>query len=117
MIRHLYAFYMQMGSSNFDAETAGAHARQCCILYASLNEEAEEKGLNTLYAMRPKMHLFVEMAEVQSDEAGDPSLFWTYQDEDFMGFIAEMTSVRGGPRNPSTMTFNTLRRYKGLSSD
>ena len=36
VINHLYAFYMQLGNPEFEPDVAGAHARQCCILYGEL---------------------------------------------------------------------------------
>ena len=116
MMANLYNFYILMGSDAYDPQQAGDFARQCCILYTSLREEAEAAGKATLWKVKPKMHMFIEMAEGQSEEAGNPSDFWTYMDEDFMGFIGQMAGSRGGKREVSTTPVNVLKRYKGLIS-
>eukprot|EP00969_Alexandrium_andersonii_P229693 10143837-Alexandrium_andersonii.AAC.1 len=52
-----------------------------------------------------------ELLEYQAQELGNPSSFWNYQDEDFMGWIKDFATSRGGPVGPNTAALQTLRRY------
>ena len=112
MMRHLLTFYMSMNNDKFDADTCGKAARQCCLAYAALSEAAVEKWA---WHVKPKWHLFIELAEFQAHESGNPKHFWAYKDEDFVGFIAEIAQSRGGQRNADTVPFQVIRRYKMLS--
>ena len=49
-------------------------------------------------------------------ETGDPSLFWCYQDEDFVGLLGKVAMSRGGKSLADTVPLRTMQRYKCLSS-
>ena len=68
------------------------------------------------WKQKPKMHLFQELSKYQSFDQGNPSTFWTYQDEDFAGIIAEIAASRGGPKKSATLALNVLQRYRGFCS-
>ncbi len=52
-----------------------------------------------------------ELCEYMVYEHGDPSCYWTYKDEDFVGYIAKMASSRGGPRQAATAPKAVFARY------
>ena len=66
--------------------------------------------------MKPKMHLFQELAEFQTAELGHPARYWTYQDESFVGVVAKMAMSRGGARSAASAAKATLLRSLALSS-
>eukprot|EP00969_Alexandrium_andersonii_P031123 1358361-Alexandrium_andersonii.AAC.1 len=53
-----------------------------------------------------------ELLEYQASELGNPSSFWNYQDEDFMGRVSSFATSRGGPLGPTTTALQVLNRYK-----
>ena len=57
--------------------------------------------------------MFIHMAEQQSEEIGDPSRFWAYKDEDFVGYVGGMSVARGGKRNALTTPMNVIAKYRG----
>ena len=89
---------------------AGSNAcRKCCILYQSLSKHFEAQGL---WSMKPKLHLFQELAEFQAPDLGHPGKFWAYKDEDFVGMIAKLAGSRGGPKNAATTALQVMNRYR-----
>ncbi len=45
---------------------------------------------------------------------GDPSLYWTYQDETYVGFISSMATSRGGPQSAAALPESVFTRYSAL---
>lgn len=111
----LMDFYMCMGTRPFPAEHARNAVRNCCIFFVSLHEEAESLGKQT-WRVKPKMHLFQELGEFQTDELGDPMSFWAYRDEDYVGLIASVGFSRGGANNATTAPERIIDRLRILSS-
>ena len=67
-------------------------------LYSELARSAEggDSGENNMYRVYPKFHMFQELAEFQTASSGDPSRFWAYTDESFVGLLGQMAFSRGG---------------------
>ena len=90
----------------------------CAIAASSLSElheEAESLDKKT-WRVKPKMHLFQELGEFQTDELGDPMSFWAYRDEDYVGLIASVGFSRGGANNATTAPERIIDRLRILSS-
>ena len=83
-----------------------------CLLYAATSEITGEQ----LWQIKPKMHLFIEMAEFQTESSGDPSLFWAYADESFVGLIGQMAMSRGGKRMVTTVPVDVIGKYRGSAA-
>ena len=115
MITALIEFYLLMDCDHWRSDLAGAAARKCCLLYASLGKEARDRGNDLLWRVKPTFHLFVEVAEHQSLELGNPKLYWTYKDEDFMGWLGKVAASRGGPKQGATTVRRVLDRWRCLS--
>ena len=107
---HLMDFYVCLTLPVFDPELASKACLGFCTMYGALKREAEREG-NLAWALKPKFHLFQELAEFQSFEIGNPADFWNYKDEDFMGFVSALAFRRGGAVNPTTCTEQVLERY------
>ena len=112
--RHLYCFYCTMGQAPFDPHFASESANSFLVLWKSLSDSAAAANLQ-MYPVKPKHHLLAELALHQVYDAGDPSLFWCYQDEDFVGIVGRIACSKGGKRGPSTTPRNVLLKYKGLN--
>eukprot|EP00974_Lingulodinium_polyedra_P001267 121207-Lingulodinium_polyedra.AAC.1 len=114
-ISSLMDYYVFMNLEAWDFEVASGVCRKFCILYGALANEARVDGQDLTWKITPKMHMFQEMVEYQSRTQGNPKLVWTYPDEDFVGWIAEIAGTRGGPHGPSTVATGLLNRYRALS--
>ena len=112
----LLDFYMVMSSTPFVQQHAKDACSQFCLHYGALNSAAEANGEFKSWVCKPKMHMMQEMAEMMSEEVGNPRLFWCYRDEDFMGWIAEVTKSRGGAAVCSTAPLRVLERFRALWS-
>ena len=106
----LFSFYMDIQDEQFSPADAGTHPRKCCLLYKALSDGAEGK----YWRLKPKFHLFVELAEYQALSLGSPRLFWAYKDEDFVGFVADLAHSRGGGSVCSTVPSRVVQRWRAL---
>lgn len=111
----LVGYYLTLGQVPFNKRSAEEFGKKLLMLYSALNKEASDKGMHWSWIVKPKFHLFSELIAFQLDSAGDPSLFWTYQDEDFMGWLASMAHSRGSKRSMTTTPLNVLKKYAALS--
>ena len=109
-------FYMQCSLPEFDADQAAAACQTFCTAYAALAREASKKKQGKAWRMKPKIHMFQELAEYQGFFLGNPRLFWNYMDEDFVGFIATLARSSGGPKVAATTATNVLQQYRALSN-
>lgn len=114
MVSALFDLYMAMSLADYDASMVGTATRKFLVLYESLNKEAQKKGDFNAWRMKPKMHLVQEMGEFQSQELGNPRLFWCYRDESFVGFIATIVSSRGGGGTCHTNPLTAIEKYRAL---
>lgn len=115
MVSSLMEFYMLMDCEDVSADLASAAAKKCCLLYAGLSKESLARGADLFWRVKPKFHLWVELAEYQCEYLGNPKLFWAYRDEDFMGWLAQLGESRGGPKQASTAARRILDRWRCLS--
>ena len=110
MLSRLLDFYMSIGIPAFDANTTFDIIQDFAVLMKALSKSKE--GAGTFY-LKPKLHLMQELAR-DLFTSGDPSLYWTYLDEDFVGYISGMSGSRGGPRNPTSIPESVFQRYSAL---
>ena len=103
-------FYVGMSLPVFDKEAAAKSCMGFSMMYGALAREAQRQG-KMAWVEKPKLHLFQELGEYQSSELGNPSLFWSYKDEDYMNFVAKMAFRRGGAVSPTVTTLQVLERY------
>ena len=84
---------MQTESQYFSAaatEEATALSQTFGALYSRLSNEAYALG-NRLWKYQPKFHLFQHLAEYLLAFQGNPRFSWTYQDEDLVGEVIEVS--------------------------
>ena len=103
---HLSRCYECLDHQNFSIAVLKEHCRKFCTLYAALVHDSD----HAQWRLKPKLHLFQEMCEMA---ASNPSLTWTYRDEDFGGALALMGRRRGGPKSVTSTAENVLRRFAG----
>ena len=109
MVTSLLDYYLCMGMDPFDRELAANTARRSCLLYSALHEQAKADGNDLLWKVKPKFHMWSELAEHSS--WGNPAFHWTYADEDFVGWIASLAGSKGGPKVATTAAAKVLNRY------
>ena len=116
-ISALMDFYMLMSLDEWHPEAASKACQDCCLFYKALEEEAKAKhgGKNVLWRLKPKIHLFQELAQYQAREMGNPRDWWCYKDEDFVGFLASVARSRGGPKSATTTALAVLQQYRALA--
>ena len=112
LMQHLVTFYNTYGQIPYDADKTNESARLCCLLYAQLRDIAVK---DQFWKIKPKFHLFQELAECQTYATGDPSLFWCYLDEDFVGLIGKISASRGGKRKATTSPNTVMKKYRALA--
>ena len=116
-VASLMDFYMLMSLDVYDVEAGSAACRKCVGLYRALSMEAAAHGREKDWKMKPKLHMFQELAEFQAPQMGNPRNFWTYQDEDFVGWVAKIAHSRGGAKAAATAATRVMQRYRGLSAN
>ncbi len=108
VFHYLFGFYLTMGKEPFDKVQAATSAKHFLILY---NDISNRTGEN-LWKLKPKFHLFQELAEYQTHTSGDPSRFGAYADESFVGIIGKIAYSRGGCRVATTTPENVIAKYR-----
>ena len=103
--------YMALSSSSEGrADALAIHGRlfaaQCVALEAAMNR----RGDHVSWRLKPNMHMFLELCS----DGSQPSLFWTYRDEDFGGSCAHLARRRGGLMRPGATSGALLRRFRIL---
>ena len=103
---HLLQCYRSLShESIFFQEVLTTSSRLFALQYVAL----ESHALGTKnWRAKPKLHLFLELASSGSQ----PSLFWTYRDEDFGGACAKMSRRRGGMAKPGPSSSGLLHRWR-----
>ena len=91
----LVELYLHMGMEPYRPQAAADACMAMCQLYGALAREAANAG-RLAWVQKPKMHLAQELFEKQAFVLGNPSGFWNYKDEDFMGWISDLAHSRGG---------------------
>ena len=108
LLSRLMDFYMVIGMPYFSPTLLEHITNDFCLLYKALASTPKSR-----WYLKPKLHLMQELA-ISAHEMGDPTMYWTYMDEDFMGLVSAMACSRGGPRNPSSVPENVFVRYAAL---
>ncbi len=113
----LQRFYESLRADPFEAATAAAAGTQFLCSYGRLHDGVRglrgRQGARQVqrdaeaWAIKPKHHLFAHLVQRSGVQLGNPRLFWTYADEDFMGLVAGMAAASPDPR---TLAQNVLRR-------
>ena len=112
----LLDIYMLFSLKPFNANLVGDLSRKLCVQYAALSHEAELDGRPKDWRTKPKFHTMSELLEYQTHELeGSPTDFWAYKDEDFVGWIADISCRRGGPSSAASAAESLLKRYSGLA--
>ncbi len=82
------------------------------MIYSDFNKKATS---DKFWRRKPKFHLMIHLAEKQIYESGDPSKFWSYADEDFVGLVGQVGMARGGKRIATTTPQNVMDKYRALT--
>ena len=107
---HLLNFQKAFGEKPHNQNMAASSARNVCVLYAQFSKQAKDPRF---WRVNPKFHLLLHLAEKQTADHGDTSLFWAHADEDFVGFIGTVAVTRGGKRVALTTPHNVMAKYRG----
>lgn len=79
------------------------HCRRFCTLWVGC------EAINpTIFLIKPKMHLFQELCEMQDTR---PAMHWTYRDEDFGGSLVSLGKRRGGKRTAKATGRQILTKF------
>jgi hypothetical protein len=106
-MNHLAACYKTL--QDFDAQQLDTSARKMALLYCSLEREQLDAGVEKRWKVKPKLHLFLELANFLclQRHRGNPKYFWTYGDESHGGILRSIAKARGG-RNTSAASAQRL---------
>ena len=107
-------FAIAGGKVVYPRDDAATAARTACILYKALSDEAKaHHGEDTrLWALSPKLHMWLELAEFQGRELGSPRLSWAYRDESFVGWASKLACSRGGARECASSALRLIEKYR-----
>jgi hypothetical protein len=96
---------------SFDEEVLDKTAKSLGLLVVALEtEEAQGLGRKN-WAVKPKLHLFMELATFICKERGNPRWFWVYADETNGGIMRCIGTRRGGKNSSSGTAFNMLSKW------
>ena len=112
MSTSLLGIYEAFSTGPFDPSIMIARARSFSLQYRALGQAARDAD-QKLWVCKPKFHLLSEL-EYLSVDIGNPSLFWCYKDEDFVGFVSNLARSRGGGRTAGTTPLRVLERWRAL---
>ena len=112
----LLDFYMVMSLESYNAAAGKEACFKCVNLYQALSRESELAGQDRHWRMKPKNHMFSELGEHQGPVRGNPKHFWTYADEDFVGWVAKIARARGGARQAGTTAGRVMQKYRALAT-
>lgn len=90
----------------FAADLLKEHSIRFAQLYVAL--EAAQGNDNKLWAIKPKLHMFLELCS----DGSRPSMCWNYRDEDWGGTVARMSRRRGGILRAKVFSSNLLYRFR-----
>lgn len=107
---------MVSGTMEWDYGSACEACQKFCDFYGALQDEAIAQGRDFAWQVKPKVHLMIEMICYLSHETGNPSEYWFYRDESWVGFWASASHRRGGHNNPATTTLRFLERFLALEN-
>ena len=99
--------YMCLSSSipvNDFANTMADNSKKFATLWVAL-----EGVLAGQFQVRPKLHLFQELCEMQLGT--HPAMHWTYGDDDFGGAVVALGKRLGGQRTAKSCGWQTLLNF------
>lgn len=99
----------------FIAAKLGAAARKFALLYTALEKAALDQD-STMWKVKPKLHLLLELAEYAAPNWGNPRFYWTYRDESWAGVWAKAGKRRGGANTMAAVAERLLQRFRALQS-
>ena len=82
LMKHLVACYNTFGLVPYNPKLAASSAKSFCLLCADLSKRVAD---DRFWRIKPNFDLLTELGEMQTQHIGDPSTFWCYADEDFVG--------------------------------
>ena len=80
---HLLGKYANLARDAFSHESLADHSRKFAVLWRAL----EAFTVEPFWRTKPKLHQMQELCEMLEH---NPSLNWTYRDEDFGGVMAQL---------------------------
>lgn len=89
------------------SRSAGEELVVCSRRFAAQFVALEQISPPRRWRVKPKLHLFLELAL----EGSNPSLCWTYRDEDFGGTCARISRRRGGLLKARATSTTLLQRF------
>jgi hypothetical protein len=102
---HLHNCYRALSSSTPDRQALlSFSARAFASQYVALERSTASRRH---WRVKPKLHLLLELAR----EGSEPSLCWTYRDEDWGGMAAKLSRRRGGPLRPRLTSSKLLSNF------
>ena len=104
--QHLNTGYGQLSTATFNPEILSYACRKFLLLYTALEVHGQE---SCRWRFKPKFHLWQHLCE--STESA-PSLYWTYDDEDWGGTVGKMSVRRGGKNQAFTLSANVLTKFR-----
>jgi hypothetical protein len=95
----------------------GHRGCSCCFPEVALEKkaletEALQRGTITTGGSNPNCICFAELMQVTIKTFGAPQLFWTYLDEGWNSWLAQVARPRGGRSVPATFALKLLQRFR-----
>lgn len=113
LFTHLVRCMELIQQEPLDVAAAASSSKKFCLLYVALEQEALLKGDATSWRVKPKLHLFAELMQVDLlQTCGAPRLYWTYIDEGWNAWVAQAGRRRGGKHIAGTVAWNVLQRFR-----
>lgn len=107
-LKSLNDCYCCLSDENYDANKLANAAREFALQYSALHDLASANSIKR-WGLKPKFHMFLEMCTFSKSS---PAKAWTYRDESFGGYIADIARSRGGPSNPRTVGLQVLNKFR-----
>ncbi|CAE7246548.1 unnamed protein product, partial [Symbiodinium natans] len=97
--------YSQLSTENFDPKVLADSCKSFLLLYTALEDLCL---LEHRWRYKPKFHLWQHMCESTQSA---PSLYWTYDDEDWGGSLGRMSVRRGGKHVALGLSKTVLTKF------
>ena len=101
----------------YDAAQAAACCKSVSSLLVALEDWSVSAGDSLSWRIKPKLHLMQELIEFIGIDYGSARTFWTYQDENWGGWLSKCAARRGGPKFAGTVALGLLQRYRAVVND
>ncbi len=101
--KHLLHCYNCLGGDAAELASLKEHITKYALQLVAL----EAVGAPLAWRVKPKVHLWLELCQ----EGIDATSTWTYRDEDFGGFLAQLSKRRGGKLTVAAASSSFLRRF------